>query len=1714
MTEHSTASSLTAEATSALSTGRRPTYRSAWWRDRQNLLIALLLLLVMVSGAYFRFVGLNWDDFTHLHPDERFLTQVVTSIAPVSSIGEYFNTAESSLNPNNRGAGFYVYGTLPLFIVKAASGIVAQVTGDLTWAGYNGAHLVGRVFSATSDLLTILLVFLIGRRLYDRWIGLLAATLYAWAVLPIQLSHFWTMDAFTGLAVTAALWLGVRILDEGGWGNYAGFGLALGAAVASRINVAPLAIVAALATMVRMLPAFEPEYPRYERRYLLVREGGGLLLAALVSVIVFRLAQPYAFSGPSIFGILPNMDWWRQMQEVNRQVSGQADFPPNHQWASRIPYLFSWQNMVLWGMGLPLGLTAWIGWFVAGWQIVRGRSAWARHLLPFSWLLVYYGWQGGGWVMTMRYYMPLYPVLALFAAWALVALVRRAWAWRGSALLRRGGALALLGLVTAFTLVWAFGFTRIYTRQLTRVQASHWILQNIPADFSFTITAEDGRTRMINIGLPNDSVTHPSALVANATRYFQDGEMRSGRFTVPADLGGVVTHIHAAHLGDPNQDSGEETLWVGIVDVLAEAVVAEGRITADFSRGDSPLGQAYDIPLDSPAVLVAGRQYELRSRAEDGAPIIVAGAAIATEGPWDDPIPWKVCALPDQMAWSEDLPPGLVNLRDCVGIDAFGMGYYQGLELYMAAEDNEQKRATMQEVLDGADYLTISSNRFYDSLSRLPMRFPMSLRYYRALFNGELGFELVRTFESTFTFGDLIVSDQVLPTYNVPAWLNEFEAEEAFHVYDHPVVFVFRKTADYDPAAVARVLNAVSLASAADQSAWLDPTRPVGVIPWNARQASAAPTALMFTDTMREIQYSGGTWSELYDADALINRSQLLAVVAWWGLLVIIGWATWPLLFALLPALPDRAFPLAKVAGLLLVSWLAWLGASLRLPTWSRGGLLLALLVVLIVSAALGWRRRVMLIAYLRTHWRQMLILEGLGLLLFLAFLGVRLGNPDLWHPNFGGERPMDFAYLNGVLRSTIFPPINPWFSGGYINYYYYGFVLVGTPIKLLGLLPSVAFNLILATLFSLTGMAAFSAAFNLVGSWRRRDDGALWGNPWVAGGTAMLLAVVLGNLDDIRLVITALARTGGWRPITGDEFLPPLSAILGGIGSLLGGQPLNFSTHWWYWNPTRVMAHTGNAITEIPYFTFLYGDPHAHAIAMPLTLLVLGWLIHEVLVAGQRDVRTRLEGGLALIFGALAVGILRATNFADWVTYLILTLFMLSVAHCLEVHARHSNPGEAIVIPEPGRGWRTVGLLLGGAPLYLAWQVIRRWPLTLADVGRWAARLGAFVALSALFLAPYTYWYATADAVPEVWRGPRTPLWAYLDLNGLFLFLVISLLLWDTARWLRTIRVRDLAGRPGLVTIILAGLGWVAVIAVALALASCTIALIALPVTVWAAILFFRPGQSATMRVVWTLVVLAVALTFLVDVVVWAGDIGRQNTVFKFYMQVWLLLSVVGGAALAWLLRASAGWPGRRQGLWRGVALLLLTIAAMYPLLATQAKFIDRMAPEAPHTLDGMAFMPYATQGEHGAWFSLAEDYDLIRWMQANIKGTPVVLEGQSEREYLWGGRISVYTGLPTLIGYNFHQRQQRTLEPLSRLVGQRIQQVNLMYDTTDVALTWRLLQTFEVSYIVVGQLERAYYLPEGLDKFERMVEAGLLELVYQTGDTRLYAVRQGAAL
>jgi hypothetical protein len=507
----------------------------------------------------------------------------------------------------------------------------------------------------------------------------------------------------------------------------------------------------------------------------------------------------------------------------------------------------------------------------------------------------------------------------------------------------------------------------------------------------------------------------------------------------------------------------------------------------DFNAGANPLGPARTVVFDPPLAVqtfnASGERniYTLAVEAQD--PIYTSGPVIAWEGSWDDPVPWPVCPLPDDMVYRDDLPSGLSEYT-CASMGMYN-SHYQGIQLWMVAEDNDQKYRAMTNALDQADYIVITSNRFYDSLSRIPLRWPMTLAFYDALFAGEAGFELVKTFESAPALGPFTIRDQVLPTDDLPDFVNEhWEAEEAFNVYDHPIVLVFRKTDDYSPEKLRAILGSVSLRSINDAGfAYIADPEPVSVIPWGAKQAGEAKNFLQLSDDKWEIQTEGGTWSDLFDLDSLINRSETAAVIIWWLLMVIVGWITWPLLFAIFPALPDRGFPAAKITGWLIVAWLAWVGGTLNLLAWTRGGIALLLIVLGGLSLVIIWRRRDEYVRYIRANLPHILMIEALTLLLFGGFLWVRAGNPDLWHGSFGGEKPMDFAFFNGVLRSTVFPPLNPWASGETINYYYFGYVVVGAPVKLIGRDPAVAYNLIIPTLYAMTGIGVFSIAYNWVRS-------------------------------------------------------------------------------------------------------------------------------------------------------------------------------------------------------------------------------------------------------------------------------------------------------------------------------------------------------------------------------------------------------------------------------------------------------------------------------------------------------------------------------------------------------------------------------------------------------------------------------------------------------
>lgn len=1742
-----------------------------------DVVVAVILAITLFVGGSARFMANNWDDFVRFHPDERYLTMIIApslgtplyiEYCPEDSAchpdekeryarqqmciarypttngaGDYFDTACSLLNPENVNRSHYVYGTLPLFLTRFGAELLASQNNDPLWLSSDGIVAVWRGLSAFAETAVILLVFLMGVRLHGKWVGLLASILYASVAFSIQQAHFGTTDAMTNFCVALALYFAVRTQGSGKWWDYAGFGVGLGMAVASRVNVAPLAVVMIIVTIYRMLPAFDVRLAMRERSNIAVFQFLGLVLAGVVSIVVFRIGNPYAFEGPGFFGIIPSQRYIETLSQAQYFVGGEYEAPPNWQWVNRAGYLFPLSNMVLWGMGVALGVTAWFSLIWSLWRLIRGRAGGFLNLALSAWIVAYFAFAGNLWVMSMRYYLPLYPALVVLAAWGLVELLKRSSA-KNMRLWRTLVAAGILVGVTSFTILWGVMFTNIYRNPATFVQATYYAMERVEGDFWMQRAGATPDEPIINIAFPNEyrsrtAIAFEQWIANDATRFYPT--MPSiARFSVATD--GIITTVTATRLMAENSTQ-VHTLRLTVIDPLTNTELTGASIRSNFNQPENTLGQTYPITFETPLQVKAGAEYLFRVEVLEGSPVLSIGSVMGSEQPWDEPVPTAVCELPLGMTLADDLWAGMFSREDCRRVSIWNDQIHVH-NLSIHDEDTPEKRDMWMTMLDQSDYIYINSNRRYDSQSRLPVRFPLTMRYYEALFNGELGFELIEVFQETFELGPIKISDQNLPHYNTPSWLNEYEAEEAFTVYDHPVIYLFRKSPDYSSEQMRGVMNGVVLTRTNTvYGGYVDPTL-VNVTTASSLQADKAPSNLMLTPEMRQIQQSGGTWSERFNPDSFVNSNQWVTLVVWWLTIMLFGFIMFPILFAVFPALADRGYGFAKIMGVVLTAWLAWALGTLRFLTWSSAGLVGILLALMALSLWVTWRVRGTFFPYIRARWKMLLWMDILAFALFLAFVGVRLANPDLWHQQFGGEKPMDFAYFNAVLRSTIFPAFDPWYGGGYLNYYYFGFVIAGVPTLLLGVVPSVAYNLIIPMLFSVTGMGAFSVAFNVVSGWKVTEktydeNGHLvpvmennkpkrrpLGNPWVAGIMALLMAVVFGNLDTGRVFLTGLAQGGGWKQPQGmfvveleqdyydtygqfPDYLTKLgicqdaatlrdqapitdqlayemgsianliTAIPSGFMNALSGNQVYISGERWFWAPTRTITEipcqADGAINEMPYFTFLYGDLHAHMISMPLMLFSMLFVFAEIMHAG-RDKRSWWMQFGAIFLGALVIGLFTATNTWETPTF---TIF---------------------------------GVLGLGYAWWLNWGKISRWSL-------WSVflRVGGFLLITVLVALPFSWWFSSSLTEFKVWDGRKTPLWAYFSIHGLFLFIITSLLLWETARWMRSVRVRTLRGKINLLVSLLLLAGMVFFGTLAIVFMGYHVALVVIPLVVWIGILFFRPNQSRAMQFILVLAGLGLAITLGTEIITLRLDNGRQNSIFKFYIQVWLIFSVVGGAGFAWVTSHAKHWKARIAMPWYSIIGVMIFICALYPITATGSKSAFRMASDVPLTLDGNAYLNYVAQYyEEGLtdYVTLSSDYDAITWLQRNVVGSPIIMEAQSYGSlYKWGGRISINTGLPSVAGWDYHQTQQRSLEWMPLVVRQRAANVNAFYSTLDITVASDILRFYDVRYVVVTDYETKRYLSTGgLVKLGEMVERGLLDIAYQNELTTIYAVNQGA--
>ena len=474
--------------------------------------------------------------------------------------------------------------------------------------------------------------------------------------------------------------------------------------------------------------------------------------------------------------------------------------------------------------------------------------------------------------------------------------------------------------------------------------------------------------------------------------------------------------------------------------------------------------------------------------------------------------------------------------------------------------DSAAKVARLAEQLSRADFLFSASPRFYGSILRDPWRYPKTANYYVQLFSGRLGFMPEAQFEQPPRLLGLV------------QWRDDL-GDESISVYDHPKVIIFRNVARLSPEEIARRI---------DERLLLD----YGVERHKimSRRASAGLAVQPVPSPV--------FWYAAH----------------WWGIYFVWGWCVFPLLFLSLPALWERGYSVCKAAGVLFVSYLAWLSAALKLAPFN----LKTVVICAFCAAGLGLfflpiAARRGFFAWLRENWVRLCAIELAGVLFFcmvLAFRACQHAEPGQGIAQaLDGEKLMDMGFVNSLWRHDEIPPPDHWYAGARVNYYYFGHVMAATVAH-----ASVAdfdyrYNLADAGFFALALLGVFGLGANLA----RRFAGGLW---------AVIFFAFMGNL-------------------AGVAELREHILFLRSHGAL--GHP------WSLWRTCNVIPGT---ITECPFFTMVYGDLHAHMLEMSLGTLALALLLG--LVALRRERRQPLsarEGAAAALGLGLVVGAIAMTN-------------------------------------------------------------------------------------------------------------------------------------------------------------------------------------------------------------------------------------------------------------------------------------------------------------------------------------------------------------------------------------------------------------------------------------------------------------------------------------
>ena len=471
----------------------------------KNRTTALLLILILLVAAGFRFYGLRWDDDLrgYPHPDERHLANTMSRISiprPIDWDMLLNDPDHSPLNPRRLipdGSGKHfdlAYGTLPVYLYRLTAVALSKIANQPDLDSYLQYGLIGRSITALFSLLTVYWVYRIGKTTYGEQTGLFAAALLAACVLHIQLSHFMTVDLIMSAMLTAGLLACVRFAQSGRTRDAIWMGIMLGTGMTVKFNGITLGAGIAAAYMVAWLAG--------------KRTLKDLLAYCVPLTLAFWLV---AFAAFEYYAVRDPYTYAEAIGIQAKMVSGETDWPYTRQYVNTAPYLFQLKNLVVWGLGWPLGIAAVAGTLTSAMGLINAflrpssstNTLWDRFqqwtsapdragvLVLLGWAIPFFAYTAQLEVKFLRYMLPLTPVLCLLAA-RLLLQVRT---WLAEHWLKSEGQGSAIGHVVAWSptaivllasLLWSSAYMRVYAQEHPWQAASRWFFENAAPGSTYT----------------------------------------------------------------------------------------------------------------------------------------------------------------------------------------------------------------------------------------------------------------------------------------------------------------------------------------------------------------------------------------------------------------------------------------------------------------------------------------------------------------------------------------------------------------------------------------------------------------------------------------------------------------------------------------------------------------------------------------------------------------------------------------------------------------------------------------------------------------------------------------------------------------------------------------------------------------------------------------------------------------------------------------------------------------------------------------------------------------------------------------------------------------------------------------------------------------------------------------------------------------------------